>query len=164
MIPLVTGQRVIDSFFPVAKGGTACVPGRFGSGKCAAGETSVLLGNGTVVTLEELYSASRRKGDVSVDGADEWLSLRAPLELYSLVGNHLVKSRTTTLFHGKSDSLVSVRTRSGRRVRVTPVHRLFTIGPNGALRETMARDLKPGDYVCVNPEIAAPGSLRAAQS
>lgn len=31
--PLVTGQRVIDIFFPVAKGGTACVPGPFGSGK-----------------------------------------------------------------------------------------------------------------------------------
>ena len=30
---LVTGQRVIDTFFPVAKGGTACVPGPFGSGK-----------------------------------------------------------------------------------------------------------------------------------
>jgi len=32
-IPLVTGQRVIDSFFAIAKGGTACVPGPFGSGK-----------------------------------------------------------------------------------------------------------------------------------
>jgi len=31
--PLTTGQRVIDTFFPVAKGGTACVPGPFGSGK-----------------------------------------------------------------------------------------------------------------------------------
>ncbi len=31
--PLVTGQRVIDTFFPVAKGGTATVPGPFGSGK-----------------------------------------------------------------------------------------------------------------------------------
>jgi len=31
--PLVTGQRVIDTFFPIAKGGTACVPGPFGSGK-----------------------------------------------------------------------------------------------------------------------------------
>jgi len=30
---LVTGQRVVDSFFPVVKGGTACVPGPFGSGK-----------------------------------------------------------------------------------------------------------------------------------
>jgi V/A-type H+-transporting ATPase subunit A len=31
--PLVTGQRVLDTFFPIAKGGTACVPGPFGSGK-----------------------------------------------------------------------------------------------------------------------------------
>jgi len=31
--PLVTGQRVLDTLFPVAKGGTACVPGPFGSGK-----------------------------------------------------------------------------------------------------------------------------------
>jgi len=31
--PLVTGQRVIDMLFPLAKGGTACVPGPFGSGK-----------------------------------------------------------------------------------------------------------------------------------
>ena len=31
--PLITGQRVIDTFFPVTKGGTACVPGPFGSGK-----------------------------------------------------------------------------------------------------------------------------------
>ncbi len=32
-MPLITGQRVIDMLFPIAKGGTACVPGPFGSGK-----------------------------------------------------------------------------------------------------------------------------------
>ena len=32
-IPLITGQRVIDSFFPIAKGGTAAIPGGFGTGK-----------------------------------------------------------------------------------------------------------------------------------
>ena len=31
--PLITGQRVIDTFFPIAKGGTAAIPGPFGSGK-----------------------------------------------------------------------------------------------------------------------------------
>lgn len=31
--PLITGQRIIDTFFPVTKGGTACIPGPFGSGK-----------------------------------------------------------------------------------------------------------------------------------
>jgi len=32
-VPLLTGQRVLDMFFPVSRGGTACVPGPFGSGK-----------------------------------------------------------------------------------------------------------------------------------
>ncbi|MGC2288422.1 MAG: V-type ATP synthase subunit A, partial [Thermoplasmata archaeon] len=32
-IPLLSGQRVVDTFFPVAKGGAACIPGPFGSGK-----------------------------------------------------------------------------------------------------------------------------------
>ena len=32
-VPLVTGQRIIDMFFPVTKGGVACIPGPFGSGK-----------------------------------------------------------------------------------------------------------------------------------
>jgi len=32
-MPLITGQRVIDTFFPVAKGGAACIPGGFGTGK-----------------------------------------------------------------------------------------------------------------------------------
>ncbi|MEO0234519.1 MAG: V-type ATP synthase subunit A [candidate division WOR-3 bacterium] len=32
-VPMFTGQRVIDMFFPISKGGTACVPGPFGSGK-----------------------------------------------------------------------------------------------------------------------------------
>lgn len=33
VIPLITGQRVADTFFPIAKGGTSCIPGPFGSGK-----------------------------------------------------------------------------------------------------------------------------------
>ncbi len=31
--PLTTGQRIVDTFFPIAKGGTACIPGPFGAGK-----------------------------------------------------------------------------------------------------------------------------------
>jgi len=32
-IPLITGQRIVDMFFPIAKGGSVCIPGPFGSGK-----------------------------------------------------------------------------------------------------------------------------------
>ncbi|MCS7142703.1 MAG: V-type ATP synthase subunit A [Aigarchaeota archaeon] len=33
IVPLITGQRVLDTIFPMAKGGTACIPGAFGTGK-----------------------------------------------------------------------------------------------------------------------------------
>ena len=155
-IPLITGQRVIDSFFPIAKGGTACIPGPFGSGKCVSEETPVLLADGTLVRIEDLYADARSRGRLSVEGNDEWVHLDSPIELLSLVGNKLVKSRTETLYRGRSDSLVRVRTRSGRSVRVTPVHRLFTIGPSGNLRETPARELRPGDYVASVRKLPSP--------
>ncbi len=154
-IPLITGQRVIDTFFPVAKGGTAAIPGPFGSGKCVAGDTPVLLGDGSVVPIEELHAAVSRHAERSVEGSDEWLRLKTPLELFSLVGDRMVKSRTRTFYKGKSDTLVRVTTRTGRSVRVTPVHRLFTFGADGTLRETMARDLKPGDYVASVRQVPA---------
>jgi V/A-type H+-transporting ATPase subunit A len=145
-IPLLTGQRVIDTFFPVAKGGTACIPGPFGSGKCTAGDTPVLLGNGSVATMEELYGWAQEHGERTVEGSDEWYRLRQPLRLFSMMGDRVVSSESTTFYKGRSDTLVRVRTRSGRSVRVTPIHRLFTFGPDGSLRGTMAKDLKPGDY------------------
>ena len=155
-IPLLTGQRVIDTFFPIAKGGSACIPGPFGSGKCVAGETPVLLGSGELRTIEELHAEARAQGSVEIDGAEEWVRLSKPIPLYSLVGGRLVRSETRTLYKGKSDSMVRVRTRSGRTVRITPVHRLFVVGADGALREKAARDLKPGDYVASVRRTPAP--------
>jgi V/A-type H+-transporting ATPase subunit A len=155
-IPLLTGQRVIDTLYPVAKGGTAAIPGPFGSGKCVAGDTPVLLGDGSLAPIESLYDRARKDGRLRVDGTDEWYELDHPIEAYSLVHNRLVKSESRTFYKGTSDSLVRVRTRSGRSVRVTPVHRLFTIGPGGALRETMARDLRPGDYVASLRRLPSP--------
>jgi V/A-type H+-transporting ATPase subunit A len=155
-IPLLTGQRVIDTLYPVAKGGTAAIPGPFGSGKCVAGDTPVLLGDGSLAPIESLYDRARKDGRLRVDGTDEWYELDHPIDAYSLVQNRLVKSESRTFYKGKSDSLVRVRTRSGRTVRVTPVHPLFTIGPEGALRETMAQNLRPGDYVATVRRLPSP--------
>jgi V/A-type H+-transporting ATPase subunit A len=155
-IPLITGQRVVDSFFPVAKGGTACVPGPFGSGKCVAGDTPVALGDGSIATIEDVYTEARHDGKVTVDGPEEWVTLTAPVHLYSLLDNRLVESQTKTLYRGMSDSLIRVRTRSGRSVRITPVHRLFTVAADGALTETAAKDLKPGDYVASVRKLPSP--------
>ncbi len=155
-IPLVTGQRVIDSFFPVAKGGSACIPGPFGSGKCVAGETPVVLRTGEVLTMEELYERSKATGDVSLAGADEWIRLTEPIPLYSLVGGRLVPSESRIFYKGKSDSLIRIRTRSGRTVRVTPVHRLFAFRASGELRGTPSSQLRPGDYIASVQKLPGP--------
>jgi V/A-type H+/Na+-transporting ATPase subunit A len=156
-IPLVTGQRVIDTFFPVAKGGTACIPGPFGSGKCVAGDTPVQLDDGTLTTMDRLYERARSDGVRTTEGADEWYQLRDPIGLRSLVGNRIVRSEARTFYKGKSDTLVRVRTRSGRSVRVTPIHPLFTFGPAGDLRPTRAGNLRPGQYLASVRSLPGPG-------
>ncbi len=146
-VPLLTGQRVIDTFYPIAKGGTACIPGPFGSGKCVGGETPVALGDGRILPIEDLYRWAQAHGERTDDGSDEWYRLREPLPMYSLVEGRVVRSESRTFYKGRSDTLVRVRTRSGRTVRLTPVHRIFAFRPDGRLRQTPARDLKAGDYV-----------------
>jgi V/A-type H+-transporting ATPase subunit A len=49
--PLVTGQRIVDTFFPVAKGGTACVPGPFGSGKTVLQHAIAKWANAQIVVF-----------------------------------------------------------------------------------------------------------------
>lgn len=147
VIPLVTGQRVIDTFFPIAKGGTACVPGPFGSGKCVAGDTPILLNDGSLITMEKLYEKCKSVGQSEIDGFEETILLPMPLGVYSLASTKIQKSASQIFFKGKSDTLVSIRTRSGRKVKVTPIHKLFKIDGNGEIVEVMAKDLKEGDFI-----------------
>ncbi|MFQ5406522.1 MAG: V-type ATP synthase subunit A [Candidatus Micrarchaeia archaeon] len=146
-LPLVTGMRILDTFFPVAKGGTACIPGPFGSGKCVSGKTPVLLGNGSLVPIEELFNSCRKKGKVEKTVFEETIHLNEPLSVFSFSGKKLVKTTTSLLYKGKSDSLVRINTRSGRTVEVTPVHKLFKITPELEIEETPASDLKKGDFI-----------------
>ncbi len=146
-IPLITGQRVVDMFFPIAKGGTACVPGPFGSGKCVSGDTEVMLGDGSIKTMEELYHWSCQNGFVEGGINEEFISLSKPIGLYSLEGGKLKASTSTSFYKGMSDSLIEVRTRSGRKVKVTPVHRLFKINEKAEIAETQAQELKAGDFI-----------------
>jgi V/A-type H+-transporting ATPase subunit A len=153
-IPLVTGQRVIDSFFPVAKGGTVAVPGPFGSGKCVTGDTPVLLGNGTLIKIEDLYKKYEKTSSKIIDKDGEYLELVQPIDLFSYKGNNIVKSRSKLIFRGKSESVFKIRTRTGREVRITPVHKLFKVNERGKIEETMAKDLSLGNYILSAKKIA----------
>lgn len=72
--PLVTGQRVIDTFFPVAKGGTACIPGPFGSGKTVVLHAIAKWADAQVV----VYIGCGERGNEMADVLIEFPELKDP--------------------------------------------------------------------------------------
>jgi len=145
--PLITGQRVIDTFFPIAKGGTACIPGPFGSGKCVVGDTPVILGNGTILTMKELYRKCLKEGKVKTNGLETIIEIKPSLSLFSMNTNKIEGSNSSILYKGKTDSIIRIKTRSGRSVKVTPSHKLFKINEKGEIVQTKAENMRVGDFI-----------------
>ncbi len=72
--PLVTGQRVIDALFPIAKGGTACVPGPFGSGKTVIQHQLAKWSDADVI----IYVGCGERGNEMTDVLQEFPQLKDP--------------------------------------------------------------------------------------
>jgi len=145
--PLITGQRVIDTFFPIAKGGTACIPGPFGSGKCVRGNTPVILGDGTLLTMEELYRKCLKEGKVKTDGPETIIEINPSLSLFSMNMSKIEESNSSIFYKGKTDSIIRIKTRSGRLVEVTPSHKIFRINEAAEIVQTKAENLQEGDFI-----------------
>ncbi len=73
-VPLVIGQRVIDTFFPLLKGGTACVPGPFGSGKTVVQHQIAKWADAEVI----VYIGCGERGNEMTDVLQEFPKLLDP--------------------------------------------------------------------------------------
>jgi len=73
-IPMITGQRIIDTFFPVAKGGTACIPGPFGSGKTVTQHQLAKWADAEIV----VYIGCGERGNEMTDVLLEFPELKDP--------------------------------------------------------------------------------------
>jgi len=71
---LATGQRVIDTFFPITKGGTACVPGPFGTGKTVVQHQLAKWVNADIV----VYVGCGERGNEMTDVLTEFPELKDP--------------------------------------------------------------------------------------
>ena len=91
--PLVTGQRVIDTFFPVAKGGTACVPGPFGSGKTVVQHQFAKWGDAQVV----VYVGCGERGNEMTDVLMEFPEIIDPLTGKSLMQRTVLIANTSNM-------------------------------------------------------------------
>ena len=73
-MPLITGQRVVDTFFPIAKGGVAAVPGPFGSGKTVIQHQLAKCAEADIV----VYIGCGERGNEMTDVLNEFPELKDP--------------------------------------------------------------------------------------
>jgi len=156
-VPLVTGQRVFDFLFPIAKGGTAAIPGGFGTGKCVTGDTPVFLADGRLVPQRTLFETAR--GESVPSGGETFVRLAEPLSILTFDGERIREGLATAVFRGRTDFLTEVRLRSGRSVRLTPIHRLFRFDGETVV-ETPAGELSVGDSILVPRALPVPKRRR----
>jgi len=90
---LVTGQRVVDSFFPVIKGGTACVPGPFGSGKTIIQHQLAKWVDADIV----VYVGCGERGNEMTDVLTEFPELKDPRSGEPLMKRSVLIANTSNM-------------------------------------------------------------------
>jgi len=91
--PLVTGCRIIDTFYPVAKGGTACIPGPFGSGKTVLQQ---IISRYADVDIILVAACGERAGEV-VETLREFPHLEDPYTGRTLMERTIIICNTSSM-------------------------------------------------------------------
>ncbi|MDO4437961.1 MAG: V-type ATP synthase subunit A [Eubacteriales bacterium] len=92
-VPLVTGQRVIDTLFPIAKGGVAAVPGPFGSGKTVVQHQLAKWADADIV----VYIGCGERGNEMTDVLNEFPELKDPRTGKSLMERTVLIANTSDM-------------------------------------------------------------------
>ena len=91
--PMISGQRIIDALFPIAKGGTACVPGPFGSGKTVVQHQLAKWSDVDLV----VYIGCGERGNEMTDVLREFPELRDPRTGKSLMMRTVLIANTSDM-------------------------------------------------------------------
>ena len=91
--PLVTTIRTIDTFFPIARGGTACIPGPFGAGKTVL---QTLIARYSAVDVVIVVACGERAGEV-VDTINEFSQAKDPRGGGSLMDRTVIICNTSSM-------------------------------------------------------------------
>ncbi len=90
---LATGQRVIDTFFPIAKGGTACIPGPFGSGKTVVLHEFAKWAEAEII----VYVACGERGNETADLLLSFSELKDPKSGRPLLERTVIIANTSNM-------------------------------------------------------------------
>jgi len=91
--PMITTQRIIDTFFPIARGGTACIPGPFGAGKTVL---QSLIARNATVDVVIIIACGERAGEV-VETIKEYPETKDPHTGGSLMDRTIIVCNTSSM-------------------------------------------------------------------
>jgi V/A-type H+-transporting ATPase subunit A len=91
--PLITTQRIIDTFYPIARGGTACIPGPFGAGKTVL---QSLIARHSAVDIVVIIACGERAGEV-VETITEYPEAKDPRTGGSLMDRTIIVCNTSSM-------------------------------------------------------------------
>ena len=91
--PLITGQRILDTLFPLAKGGTACVPGPFGSGKTVVQHQLAKWSDAQII----VYVACGERGNEVADLLLSFPELKDPTTGRPLLERTIIIANTSNM-------------------------------------------------------------------
>ncbi len=92
-VPLITGQRILDTFFPLLKGGKGAVPGPFGAGKTVVQQQIARWSNADIV----IYVGCGERGNELVDILESFPQLTDPYTGRSLMERTLLVANTSNM-------------------------------------------------------------------
>lgn len=91
--PLITGQRVIDTFFPIAKGGTAAIPGGFGTGKTMTQHQLAKWSDADII----VYIGCGERGNEMTEVLEDFPKLIDPKSNLSLMNRTILIANTSNM-------------------------------------------------------------------
>ena len=92
-VPLITGQRILDTFFPIAKGGTAAIPGGFGTGKTVTQHQLAKWADADVI----VYIGCGERGNEMTDVLREFPHLEDPRTKEPLMSRTVLIANTSNM-------------------------------------------------------------------
>ncbi|MFB6203023.1 MAG: V-type ATP synthase subunit A [Candidatus Nanohaloarchaea archaeon] len=92
-VPLVTGQRVLDGLFPIAKGGTAAVPGGFGTGKTVTQQSLAKFSDADII----VYIGCGERGNEMTEVLEEFPELEDPQTGDKIINRTVLIANTSNM-------------------------------------------------------------------
>lgn len=137
--PLTTTQRIIDTFFPIARGGTACIPGPFGAGKTVL---QSLIARYSDVDIVIIIACGERAGEV-VETIVEYPETKDPRTGKSLMERTIIICNTSSMPVAARESSIYTGITLGEYYRQMGYHVLCIADSTSrwaqAMRETSGR-------------------------